>query len=71
MVLILRQIMTKYQQNPSDLSLLSEYTSYMNQYNEVMNKLNNIDSKTLSPEELAYYNEVMGRITNKLAGVAS
>ena len=58
--------MQKFSENPSDLSLLMQYTEFMSQYTETMNDLNAIGESELSPEEDAYYLEVMTRINSKL-----
>ena len=63
--------MEKYNKNPTDMSLLLEYTSFMTQYQDTMTKINGIDTTALSPEELSYYLEVMGRINQKLLSVAN
>lgn len=55
----------------NDMSMLLEYTSFLSQYNETMGKLEDIDESELSPEEDAYYLEVMLRIDQKLITVAS
>ena len=55
----------------NDMSMLLEYTSFLSQYSETMGKLEDIDESELSPEEDAYYLEVMLRIDQKLITVAS
>lgn len=62
--------MKKYKDNPSDLSLLSEYTEYLSKYSDYMSKLSDVDTDSLSSADLAYYTEVNARITKKLAEVA-
>ena len=61
------EFMNKYKQNPSDLSLLSEYADYMSKYSDYMSKLSAIDTKNLSAADLAYYTEVHARILKKIA----
>ena len=63
------EFLERYDAN--DLSMVLEYTSFMAQYNETMGKLDDIDESELSPEEDAYYLEVMLRIDQKLITVAS
>ena len=62
--------MKKYKENPSDLSLISEYTEYLSKYSDYMSKLSAVDTDSLSAADLAYYTEVNARITKKLAEVA-
>ena len=63
--------MKKYKENPSDLSLISEYTEYLSKYSDYMSKLSAVDTDSLSAADLAYYTEVNARITKKLAEVAA
>lgn len=62
--------MIKYAESPEDLDLIAEYADYVSQYTETMEKIDAIDEEELSDAELAYYLEVTGRVTQKLAGVA-
>lgn len=62
--------MKKYSENPSDLSLLTDYLDYLTEYTETMDKLDNIDQSEMSDAELKYYLEVMSRINNKLLEIA-
>ena len=55
----------------NDISMLLEYTSFLTQYSDTMNKLDDIDESELSPEENAYFIEVMLRIEQKLITVAA
>ena len=61
--------MKKYQENPGDMSLLSEYTDYLTKYSEYLSKLNSIDTDSLSAADMAYYTEVNARILKKLEAV--
>lgn len=61
--------MKKYNDNPSDLSLLNEYSDYMSKYSDYMDKLNDIDEDELSAADAAYYLKVQARITKKLSEV--
>ncbi len=61
--------MKKYKENPSDLTLLGEYSEMMSKYSDYMDKMREIDTGSLSEADLAYYTEVHTRITNKLAEV--
>lgn len=60
--------MKKYENAGDDeyLSMLQEYTEMMTKYADMTEKMNTIDTSTLSPDNLAYYTAVMGRVTQKL-----
>lgn len=59
--------MKRYNENPSDLSLLSEYADYMSKYSDYLDKLDDIEQDELTDAELAYYMEVHSRILKKIA----
>lgn len=61
--------MKKYMDNPSDVTLIADYTKFMTQYTDTMNKLDSIDTDSLSEADYLYYTEVMARISKKLAEV--
>lgn len=63
-------IMKKYKTNPTDLSILSDYATYMGQYADMMQKFEAWENEDLSKAELAYYIDVQARITKKLLEVA-
>lgn len=63
-------IMKKYQENPTDLSILADYVKYMGQYTDMMQKFEKWESEDLNAAELAYYIDVQARITKKLLEVA-
>lgn len=60
--------MKKYENASDDeyLTMLQEYTEMMTQYADMTEKMNSINTSTLSPDDLAYYTAVMGRVTQKL-----
>lgn len=64
------EFMKKYKDSGDSVSMLADYTKMMEQYSDTMNKLNAVDQNSLSAADEAYYIEVMGRITQKLASVA-
>ncbi len=64
------EFMKKYKDSGDSVSMLADYTKMMGQYSDTMNKLNAVDQNSLSAADEAYYIEVMGRITQKLASVA-
>lgn len=63
-------IMKKYANNPSDMSILGDYTKYMGKYAEMMSDFEKWESEDMNAAETAYYLEVQGRITKKLLEVA-
>lgn len=59
--------MEKYQDSDgTDLSLLTEYTEYMNKYNQVCEDFKAWDSSDMNSAEAAYYLEVQTRVNQKL-----
>ena len=63
-------IMKKYANNPSDTSILADYTKYMGKYAQMMSDFEKWESEDMNDAELAYYLEVQGRITKKLLEVS-
>ncbi len=63
-------IMKKYKENPTDLSILTDYATYMGQYADMIQNLEEWESKDLNTAEAAYYVDVQARITKKLLEVA-
>ena len=60
----------KYQQNPSDLKLLAEYSEMLTKLSEMEASFGAWKEEDMSKEELAYYLEVSNRITQKLLAVS-
>ena len=63
--------MKKYKKNPSDLSLLSDYSNYLEKYSKFVSDFEKWDSEDLNTKEAAYYLEVQSRVTKKLLEVAN
>lgn len=61
--------MEKYKSSGNPVSMLSDYSAMMDELNTYSTKID-IDSGSLSASDLAYYNEVMARCTQKLASVS-
>lgn len=59
--------MKKYNESGNPVSMLADYTSMVARYAEMTAKMDAIDEGSLSPEEWAYYSEVMMRTNQKLA----
>ncbi len=58
--------MKKYMANPTDLSLMGEYTDMLSKLSDFETKLDKYDSKDMSTEDAAYYLEVTTRCTQKM-----
>ena len=58
--------MEKYYKNPSDLSLLSDYSEFLQKYTEFASKVDDYDIDDLSGKDYDYYLEVTSRCTQKL-----
>lgn len=54
----------------SDLSLLTDYTSYMSKYADMMADFEQWENEEMNTEETAYYIEVQSRVSQKLLQVA-
>ena len=54
-------------QEAYDPNMQAEYEKFIEGYEDVMKKVQGLDISELSPEENAYYQEVMNRINEKLA----
>lgn len=63
-------IMKKYKANPTDMSILSDYATYMGQYADMMQNFETWENEDLNKAELAYYIDVQARIAKKLLEVA-
>ncbi len=59
-----------YSANPTSLTLLSKYASFLQKYTETITALDSIDESELSAADDAYYVEVTLRISQKLLEVA-
>ena len=62
--------MKKYQENPTDLSLLTDYANYMSRYAEVVEDFEKWDDQEMNTAETAYYIEVQSRVSKKLLEAA-
>lgn len=61
-------IMQKMADNPSDSTILAEYTEFMGKYTDTMTKFEAIEDSDMNDAETAYYIEVQTRINQKLLG---
>lgn len=64
------EVMKKYEENPSDLELLSEMTDLLSEETVMLEEMENMDQSEMNAAELAYYIEVTARIEKKLLEVA-
>lgn len=62
--------MKKYKKNPSDISLLADYTNYMSRYAEFVKDFEKWETEDMNAAEAAYYLEVQARVSQKLLDVA-
>ncbi len=58
--------MRKYKQNPTDLSLLTEYADIMQKYSDFETAIDRYDSNSMSTADASYYLEVTTRCTQKM-----
>jgi len=60
------EVMKKYQDNPSDMELLSEMSDLMVEETTMLEQMEDMDESEMNTAELAYYIEVTARIEKKL-----
>ena len=60
------ELMKKYKENPTDLTILTKYLEMMSKIEEVDKAFEAWDSSDMSSEELKYYLDVSARIQKKL-----
>ena len=63
-------VMKRYEENPSDMALLSEMTELLSEETEMLEEMENMDQSEMNAAELAYYLEVTARIEKNLLEVA-
>jgi len=64
------EVMKKYEDNPSDLEVLSEMTDLLAEESKMLEQLENMDESEMNTAEYAYYIEVTARIEKKLLEVS-
>lgn len=64
--------MKNYQANPTDVTLLNEYQTYLAKYNDFAQKIQAYEASeaSMSSADLAYYNEVVTKVYQKLSSVS-
>lgn len=65
------EFMKKYNANPNDLCLLTEYTDYLSKYAEYVENFEKWEDEDLNAVEIAYYAEVQARVSKKMIEAAS
>ena len=64
------KFMKKYSENPSDLSLFSQYAEILTKMEKMDASFEKWDDGTMNDAELKYYLEVNGRVLQKLSSIA-
>lgn len=62
--------MKKYTANPTDISLLSDYATYMSKYADFVEDFKKWENEEMNAAETAYYIDVQARVSKKLLEVA-
>lgn len=62
--------MKKYKDNPSNLSLLTDYADYMSKYADFAEDFEQWEDEDMNAAELSYYLDVQTRVSKKLLEVA-
>ena len=63
--------MKKYKANPTDQTLISQYSTMLQKYSEQVSAFNAWNSEDMTTEEAAYYVDVQARVSKKLLEVAT
>lgn len=61
--------MKKYKENPSDLSLLSDYATYISKYADFVKDFEKWENEEMNDAETAYFIDVQARVSKKLLEV--
>ena len=64
------EVMKKYNENPSDMLLLAEYTNLMSKATDVQEAFDAWNTDELSKEELKYYLDVNNRVMQMIVDVS-
>ena len=62
----MKEFMKKYEANPTDITLLSQYATMMQKYSEQISAFEKWESEDMTTKEAAYYVDVQARVTKKL-----
>ena len=64
------EFMKKYSADPTNTTLLKQYSSYLEKYDKFTEDVNKWDEDDMNDTELKYYLEVQSRVAKKLSEVA-
>lgn len=62
--------MKKFEENPSDLSILADYADYMKKYADFVEDFEAWDEEEMNNAEMAYYIDVQARVSKKLIEIS-
>lgn len=62
--------MAAYSANPSDLTLIGKYATYLEKYTKLAEDFDKWNSEDMNAAEVAYYTEVQARVSKKLLEVS-
>lgn len=62
--------MASYSANPSDLTLIAKYATYLEKYTKLAEDFDKWNSEDMNAAEVAYYAEVQARVSKKLLEVS-
>ena len=62
--------MKKYQDNPSDISLIGDYDDYVKKYSDFVDDFEKWEDEEMNTAETAYYIDVQARVSKKLLEIA-
>jgi len=65
------ELMKKYKEDPTDTTLITEYADMVSKFANLEEEIDAWEDEDLSGEELKYYIEVSGRVSQKLVDAAS
>lgn len=61
--------MEKYENSSDTVGMLADYADMMSRYADFTEQIDDIDQDSLSPDDLAYYTEVMTRVNARVAEI--
>ena len=64
------ELLRKYTQNPTDFSILGQYTNMLTKIDEVDKAFKKWDQSDLNSEELKYYLDVNNRVLKMMVDIA-
>ena len=64
------EFMKKYNANPTNTTLLKQYSSYLAKYSKFVEDFDKWDEDDMNDAEIKYYLEVQSRVSKKLSEVS-